>query len=178
MPNRQDKRGRSRNPHGQFVLLPYSVIRSPAFRQLSGMAVRVLLELWTRYYGSNNGDLSLSLDDAANTLLMAKSTAKSAFDELVEHGFLRINVKGQWIKRHATTYSITLLKTSKAPATNDWKWWTPPEKPKRRRRAWGERKRKSFELIRNVAMVKTFPGSEFEPNFENTVPAPNAAASR
>lgn len=48
-------------------------------RQLSGPALKVLVELRCRYNGSNNGKVTLSLDEAARLLGLSKTTAKRAF---------------------------------------------------------------------------------------------------
>ena len=55
------KMGKSkRTSEGQYVPLPYAQLKSNAWRSLSGSAVRIWLELHTRYNGGNNGALTFS----------------------------------------------------------------------------------------------------------------------
>src|SRR5262249_17447570 len=110
----------------QYFALSYAMARSAAFRSLSGPAVKVFLEVRTRYHGANNGQLTLSLDEAARLLFMGKSTARRAFAELVEKGFLRMTRKGQWIGRRATAWRTTDKGCDREQPTNDWKAWRPP----------------------------------------------------
>jgi hypothetical protein len=139
--NRQNKKGRSKNPEGQYAGLPYAMLRSPAWRSLGGSALKVLLELHTRFHGANNGDLSLGLDEAAKTLSIGKATAKAAFDELVEKGFLLLIKKGTFARRHASTYALTFKPIATNPRTDNWRVWIGPEKKPKTRKAWGSKKR-------------------------------------
>src|SRR5262252_736461 len=107
----------------QFFALSYAMARSPAFRSLSGAAVKVFLEVRTRFHGANNGELTLSLDEAARLLGIGKGTAQRAFAELVEKGFLRMMRKGQWAGRRATAWRTTDKSCAREPPTNDWKAW-------------------------------------------------------
>lgn len=105
----------------QYIKLPYSMTRSSAWRGLSGTAIKVLIELKCRFNGYNNGDLSLSMDEAARLLGMSKSTAQRAFGELVDKGFLIVSRKGQWYGRLATTYIATDKSLRGQIPTNDWR---------------------------------------------------------
>jgi hypothetical protein len=67
---------------GQYAPLPYAMLQSPAWRSLSGPAVKVLLEVRCRFHGANNGSLSLSLEQAADLLGLGKATVYCAFKEL------------------------------------------------------------------------------------------------
>lgn len=48
------------------------MLRSDAWRSLSGAAVKLCLELSTRFRGGNNGKLHLSLNEAAELLGLGK----------------------------------------------------------------------------------------------------------
>lgn len=74
--------------------LPYAQLKSEAWRSLSGPAVRVWLELHTRYHGGNNGSLSLSYAGASEVSGMGKATVGRAFTELVDKGFLALEREG------------------------------------------------------------------------------------
>lgn len=49
-----------RNKKTRFVALPFDVIDSRAYMQLSGSAVRLLVDLVRQFNGANNGDLQAS----------------------------------------------------------------------------------------------------------------------
>lgn len=120
------KNGRNEG-EGQYVPLPHAMLQSPAWRSLSGGAVRVFLELRSRYNGANNGQLSLSSQQAADLLGMSKSTVSRAFKELIEKGFLKLRVRGQWYGRRAAEYVVTDRSYQGHPASRDWQRWNPPK---------------------------------------------------
>jgi hypothetical protein len=113
----------------QYFGLSYAMVGSPAFRSLKGPALKVFIELRTRFHGGNNGDLSLSLDEAASLLGIGKGTAQRAFAELVDKGFLRMTRRGQWIGRLAATWRTTDKGCKGELPTNDWKAWQPQRPP-------------------------------------------------
>jgi hypothetical protein len=124
-----------RSDEGQYVALPYAMLKSPAWRSLSGNAVRVWFELHTRYNGGNNGAVRLSMTEASETLSISKATAHRAFKELQEKGFLVLAKEGNWYHRQAhewrlTNKSMQDLKGKTAP-TNDWRSWHPRKKTER-----------------------------------------------
>ena len=129
MSNGAKKRGRGVNEKGrskkggQFVPIPYPMAQSPAWRSLSGQAVKVYVELHSRYNGSNNGDLSLSLDEASRLLHIGKATAQRAFRELELKGFLLMTKRGSWYGRMATTWSVTDKPLRGVRAADNWKYW-------------------------------------------------------
>jgi len=122
-----DATGRSKG-EDQFVLIPYTMARSPAFRSLSGAALKVWVELRCRFNGGNNGKLSLSWDEAARLLGLSKGTVGRAFNELQEKGFIVMTKRGQWYGRLATTWAVTDKSHQGHLATHAWKHWKPPAK--------------------------------------------------
>lgn len=126
MPSHNPK-GRSKK-RGQFVPIPHTMAHSAAWRSLGGASVKVYIELRSRYYGTNNGDLSLSYAEAARLLNMGKTTIKNAFDELTEKGFIIRMREGHWYGRRAATWAVT-DRTIDVPkfsaASNSWKVWRP-----------------------------------------------------
>ena len=131
---RHNSKGRSRNPEGQYFLLPYSLVRHPMFRSLSGAALKVFLELRCRYSmrgdgrADNNGELRLPLDEAAKLLGMGKATVKRAFEELEAKGFVVKTEQGQWYGRKATQYRTTDRPYRGARETKDWQSVPVPKK--------------------------------------------------
>jgi hypothetical protein len=122
---------KGRNDNEQYFKIPYAMARSPAFRSLGGSALKVWIELRTRYNGRNNGDLSVSLDEGARLLSIGKTTIQRAFKELESKGFIKMTKRGQWYGRMATTWAVTDCSHKGALATRDWKNWKPePAKKK------------------------------------------------
>lgn len=121
---RHNKTGRSDGGE-QFLAVPYAMARSPAWRSLSGPAVKVLIELACRYHGANNGRLSLSLDEGARLLGLGKSTVDRALDELQLRGFIVLKRRGHWYGRKASEYGLTTKSLDGMPASHDWKRWRP-----------------------------------------------------
>ncbi|MCP4192809.1 MAG: helix-turn-helix domain-containing protein [Planctomycetaceae bacterium] len=127
------RRGK-RSDDGQYTVVPFAQIKSPAWRSLSGAAVKVWCELSARFNGGNNGRLTLSCAEAAETLGMGKATVQRGFKELEAKGFIRLVIKGNWYHRRAHEWRLTTKPTQtakgKVMATNDWRSWQP-EKTKR-----------------------------------------------
>ena len=74
LPRTRDKRRRSGYGSG-FVMLPRFMLKSPAWRSLSTPARAIYVELECRYYGTNNGDIALSVREASKLCRSAKDTA-------------------------------------------------------------------------------------------------------
>ncbi len=129
-----------RPEEGPYTNLPYSFLKSPAWRSLSGAAVKVFLELHTRFNGGNNGQLRLSFNEAAAALGMGKATVQRAFEDLQDKGFLVLAKPGNWYHRSAHEWRLTTKPTQgikgKSVPTNDWYSWRPEKQnavPKRTR---------------------------------------------
>lgn len=125
MPSKNGKR----SEEGQYVPMPYAILKSPAWRSLSGAAVKVFLELHTRFNGGNNGRLHLSMNEAAEALGIGKATAQRAFTDLEAKGFIVLEEPGNWYHRKAHEWRLTTkpveAASGKKLATNDWRSWQP-----------------------------------------------------
>ena len=131
------KKARKPNPTGrndteQYLGISYVMAHSPAFRSLSGAALKVWIELRTRFNGWNNGRITLSWDEAARILHMGKTTIGRAFDELEEKGFIVMTKRGQWYGRMASEWAVTDRQLDGHLPTNAWKNWRAQPKPKNR----------------------------------------------
>jgi hypothetical protein len=125
---RYNATGREKNGE-QFFPISYLMAHSAAFRSLSGPALKVWIELRTRYNGGNNGHLSLSLEEAARLLGVGKATAHRAFLELQNKGFIVMTQRGQYRGRRATTWRVTDRDFNGQQPTHDWKRWQPLKGP-------------------------------------------------
>ncbi|MBD1544892.1 helix-turn-helix domain-containing protein [Roseibium aggregatum] len=102
--------------------LPYSMTQHPIWRSLSGNAVRVFIEMRSRFNGSNNGKIRLSLDDGARTLGMGKETVRRAQQELERKGFIVKTKEGYFYGRQASEWRLTDCECEGHPATRDWQF--------------------------------------------------------
>lgn len=102
---RADNKGRSSKE--RYVGLPNEMVRTAAFRSLSGSALKYFVELRSRYHGSNNGALHLSNGEAAALLGMSKPTAMRAQRELIAKGFLREIRHGSFYDKRASEFALT-----------------------------------------------------------------------
>ncbi len=124
------KRGRKVLPNGRSAEPPYwkagyDMLRSSAWRSLSGNAVKVYVELRSRYNGGNNGKLTLSLDEGARLLGIGKASVQRAFVELEAKGFVVRTRRGQWYGRLASEWRVTEKGQDGHPPTDDWRRWRP-----------------------------------------------------
>jgi hypothetical protein len=107
MTRKHNRTGRSTTE--RFVLLPYYMLTSAAWRSLSPVARSIFVELALIYNGSNNGSIALSTRDAAERVRCSKDTAARGLLNLVERGFIRCRSRGHFDrkKRHASEYLLT-----------------------------------------------------------------------
>ena len=127
--SRVDAKGRNKGD-GQYVNLPYSLLNSEAWRTLSGAAIKVFLELRSRFHGGNNGKLPLSLQEAADLLGLGKATVLRAFDQLEERGLIVSTKRGQWYGRRASEWAVFDRGVDGSPPSYAWKQWRPPGPPR------------------------------------------------
>lgn len=117
----------------QYLAIGYPMAQSEAWRSLSGAAVKVFVELHTRFHGGNNGKLNLSLDEGARLLQLGKATIVRALAELTEKGFIKLKRRGRWYGRKASEYSLTTKSCEGLPGTNEWRQWRSAALPARKR---------------------------------------------
>jgi hypothetical protein len=130
----QDRKRQRRKPYGangplhRWVMLYHWLLNSPAWQSL-GLAARCLLiEVWKRHNGLNNGEISFSIREAAGSLKIAPNTANKAFHELEDKGFLKARQRGAFSlkSRHATTWQITAEPCGGQEASKEFMRWSLP----------------------------------------------------
>lgn len=134
----KDAHRKRRRAGGRFAQVQYAMLDSPAWRDLSGNAVKLLLHLMRLSQGNNGwghkdepGRLYLSERQAAEAIAVSRNTASRAFAELIEHGFLRIVQAGHFdVKiKLATVWRLTFEPyphAHKGPS-NEWLRWHPEQ---------------------------------------------------
>jgi hypothetical protein len=104
------KHDRERND--RYFQLHLYMLRTDAWQALSAAAVRVYIQIGSRYNGANNGKLAFSVRDAAAECNLAINTAMRALHELVDLGFIEETRHGGLSKktRIASEWRLTAFK--------------------------------------------------------------------
>ena len=124
-----DAKGRSKGDF-KHVRLQEWLLRSDAYRSLSCTARCLLVELYRKYNGTNNGDLFLSCRDAAELLgLSSKDTASRAFRELQVRGFILAKGRGAFSMKLklATTWILTEFPVGEELPTKEFMRFKAPD---------------------------------------------------
>jgi hypothetical protein len=116
---------RKKKGTARFVSIPHWMLRCGAWKQLSPHARCLLIELKRRYNSWNNGDIRLSIREAAACLHSGKDRAGKALVELQEYGFIRLSQLGSfnYKARHATTWTLTEYGVDGREPTKDFIRW-------------------------------------------------------
>ena len=131
--NRRTRRGRRVDETGRnvgetrFVKLDHWLLKTAAWKALPPACRSLYVALSQRFNGSNNGEISMSVREAASELHIAKDTATKSFHELEDKGFIRRNVCGSfnWKTKHATTWILTEHPRGDKLPTKEFMSWTP-----------------------------------------------------
>ena len=102
---------------------------SPAWQSLSLGARCLLLEVWNRHTGENNGAISMSIREAATLLGAGKNSTDRWFHELEHKGFLIARRRGAFTlkTRTATAWELTMEPCDGRAASKEFMRWRPPE---------------------------------------------------
>ena len=98
---------------------------------LKPATIKVYLDLHSYFNGHNNGQIQYSLNHGAKRLSLGKHTVKAALAQLIDHGFIVCTKRGYFTGRQASTWRLTTQTAVGFPATNEWKRFQPPKKPKK-----------------------------------------------
>ena len=134
---RVNGKGRSIGGDAQHVRLYQWEIKSAAYRSLTADARALLVELKGLYNGSNNGDLFLSVREAARRVGCGKNLAGELFKQLQDRGFIRpnevgaFNLKALAGRGKATSWILTEYAVGSSTAgTKDFMRWRANEPAK------------------------------------------------
>ncbi|MCP5091457.1 MAG: helix-turn-helix domain-containing protein, partial [Gammaproteobacteria bacterium] len=104
-------------------------LRMPAWQSLKPAARVVYIELKRLYNGANNGFISASVRQLADTANCDKNTVGRALKELVEKGFIERVTPGGFSRknRHATEWRLSEYEChlTNQPATKTFTRWQP-----------------------------------------------------
>lgn len=103
---------KGRKTRGRFLGLPYHLITSPEFCNLSPIAVKALIQIVVEYNGKNNGDLHASFKLFREKGWKSNTTFSKALKELIESGFL-IKTRQGFYPKTASLFAVTWLEVDK-----------------------------------------------------------------
>lgn len=102
-------KAKGRREFGSFVRLPFAVMDSDDFRQMSRSALSVLMCLARQYTGKNNGDLSAEFQRVHKWGIGSKSTLAKALAELQRRNLIIQTRAGRFMNpgSSCSLYAIT-----------------------------------------------------------------------
>lgn len=114
--SRSKTKGRSDAPGG-YAGIPRIVMDSPDYQNLSGGAVKLLIEFSRQYRGSNNGDLTAAFSVLNQRGFNSKGAISRAIQELKEAGMIIESRPGQFINPcgHCALYALTWSPIDECP---------------------------------------------------------------
>lgn len=140
-----------------FLKIDHALMEAPAWQALSDGAGWLLIDLWGRYNGRNNGEIAYSLRETQKRFGWSPKRAVRLFAELEEKGFVVATRRGSFeVKTGAfigrsTTWRLTMLPCDGSPATHDYRTWIAPldiQKPASETEAHRLPKRKRYDRNR------------------------------
>ncbi len=121
--------GKGRSKYEPFVRLHRGVTNSAAWKSLSAEARCLLIEIWTRHNGVNNGSIAFSHREARQALRIGNGKVQQAFQELQDKGFLIARARGSFAWKlgagqgRATEWEITTEPCDGKPAKASYRKW-------------------------------------------------------
>ncbi|MGE0714316.1 MAG: hypothetical protein AB7P02_02645 [Alphaproteobacteria bacterium] len=133
MPNERRRRKtlpNGRNAERHHLRLDVGLLDSAAWAALSPPAIKLLLAVWRKCNGRNNGTLVYSKRQAMTLLACGSDRARAAFDELQEKGFLALRRASSFSQkaRAAREWAITAESEDGQPAERTFQRWQPTKK--------------------------------------------------
>lgn len=158
---------KGRNKYEQHIRLHRGVTNSAAWKTLSCEATRLLLLVWARHHGTNNGSIAFSWREAREALRVGSKKVPAAFRELQERGFL--------IRRSASSFDWK-VGAGEGKAT-EWEITTEPcdgQLAKKHYRDWTEKQ----NTATTVGADRNHSGSRSRNNSQEHPPNGNHSGSR
>lgn len=115
---RSSERTKGRGNSARIAVLPHAVMNHPAYMNLSGSALRLLLEMIRQYNGySNNGNLAAAWEIMRKRGFKSKATLAKALKELLDSDFLIRTREGRFQNpgKQCALYAVTWAAIDECP---------------------------------------------------------------
>lgn len=99
------RRSQGRKESGSFVMLPKACLNHPNFTSLSGNAIKLLIDLYSQYNGSNNGDFSCAWSRMKKRGWKSEATLNRSKKELINKKWLITSRQGG--KNKCSLFAVT-----------------------------------------------------------------------
>jgi len=99
------RRAKGRRESGSFIAMPHAILESQTYAKLGAPAVKLMLDLYGQYKGSNNGDFAMAWSMMQKRGWRSKDTLYRARNELLENGFIVQTRQGG--KHQCSLYAVT-----------------------------------------------------------------------
>ena len=106
---KHDRTGRSKGD-ARHVRLYEHIEKTPAWRDLSGLAAKAWVSIGLMHNGSNNGSIAVSARELGSRIGVHHSSAARAILELERAGFLRCTKAEAFRSKTASRYRLTHLR--------------------------------------------------------------------
>jgi len=119
---------RKLNPGDRYVGLRHYLLNCPAYKTLPGDAVKVLIDVWKRHNGVNNGEISYGVREAKE-IGISQSVASRMLEVLIKRGFLVVVRDSAFTvkNRQVRTWRVTAEPYRGEQGTKDFMRWRPDQ---------------------------------------------------
>lgn len=107
----------------QYIAQEVEMIRSSAYENLSGNAVKLLILMQTHWRMYE--PVAYSISEAQKRIGCCRGKAHEAFKELERHGFIKLMLEGHFHKQLARKWRITFRDYNDHKPTDEWRNWSP-----------------------------------------------------
>jgi hypothetical protein len=124
---RRRKLATSSTSFERHIRLFHHMLRCPAWKSMRPQSKTILLDVWERHNGQNNGQISYGVREAAE-IGIGKNVAGRALVDLQERGFLKL-ARGSCFDlktKEARLWTLTMEKVGDEKPTKEFMRWTPP----------------------------------------------------
>lgn len=117
--------------NGRFVKIDHELLHCQAWLALSLSSAVLLIEIWSRYNGRNNGRIAYSRRQACDRFGFGPARVVAAFAELQDKGFIVAVKRGSFHlgtgEHSGTSWRLTMEPCNATPPTRDYLSWKPRE---------------------------------------------------
>ena len=147
---------KGRSEGGSFAALPHACLRHENFTALSPYAVKLLIDLYVSFNGTNNGDLCCTWSLMKKRGWRSESTLNNARKELLYYGWIICSRQGG--RNMASLYAVTFQSIDECNGKLDVRETvaSPGHWKESKQYTWKEWE-KNKSLLRNVVQLTTPP---------------------